>query len=255
MAAHGQLLGIGQAVVDAQVVEHLVVIHILAGDAGRALLPDLALLLVVILQVGHVAGEAPGGGAVHVGGGEGVEAQLGGAAVDVLHHGLQRLEVLDVLYLVAGLLHQVGVDDDAVALVAVADGHQVALVIVQGVLIGGQLLGDGAVLQVHGVVLPVLHRGLVADDEQGGGIGLVHLGVQGLAVGAGGGGDHLHGHAGLVGVHLGHFLENAVGLRLEVEPVDGALSAFFPPQPASRDTSSRQERASADNFFIIFFSS
>ena len=170
-----------------------------------------------------MAGEAPGGGVVHVAGGEGVEAQLGGPGVDVLHHGLEGFKVLDVLHLVAGLLHQVGVDDDAVALVAVADGHQLAVLVIEVVGVGVQLVGDGGAGQVQGVVGPVAHAGLVAHVEDGGGLALAHLGVQGLAVGAGGGGDDLHRHAGLLGVHLGHVVEHLVGLRLEVEPVDAAL--------------------------------
>ncbi len=222
MSAGGQLLGIGEAVVDAQVIEVLEVVHILAGDGGGALGPDIALLLVVVLQVGHVAGEAPGGGAVHVAGGEGVKAQLGGTGVDVLGHGLQAVKVGDLVHGVAGLLHQIGVDDDAVALVAVADGHQLAGLVIEVVGVGVQLVGNSGAGEVHGVVGPVLHAGLVADDEQGGGIGLIHLRVELLVVGAGGGGDHLDLHAGLLGVELGHVLEHLVGLGLEVEPVDGA---------------------------------
>ena len=45
--------------------------------------------LVVQGHVGQMAGEAPGGGAVQAGGGEGVKAQLGSAGVDVLGNSLQ----------------------------------------------------------------------------------------------------------------------------------------------------------------------
>ena len=222
MAAGGQVGGGGQAVVDAQVVEVLEVVHIGAGDGGGALGPGVVLLLIEVLQVGHMAGEAPGGGVVHVAGGESVEAQGGGVGVDVLHHSLQGGEVLDLVHGVAGLLHQVGVDDDAVALVAVADGHQLAGLVIEVVGVGVQLVGDGGAGQVHGVVAPVSHAGGVADDEQGGRRVFIHLGGEGLLIGAGGGGDHLDGHTGLVGVGLGQVLGGLVQLGLEVQPVDPA---------------------------------
>ena len=53
-----------------------------------------------------MAGETPGGGAVQAGSGEGVEAQLGSAGVDVVGNGLQGSEVGDLLNGVAGLLQQ-----------------------------------------------------------------------------------------------------------------------------------------------------
>ena len=58
------------------------VIIVGGGDA-------LVLILKVDGQVGQVGLEAPVGGAVHTGGGEGGEAQLAAAGGDVLGHSLQ----------------------------------------------------------------------------------------------------------------------------------------------------------------------
>ena len=63
-------------------------------------------------QGSQVAGESPGRGAVQTGGGEGVEAQLSSAGVDVFSNSLQGLEVGDVSQVVASLCQQSGVDDD-----------------------------------------------------------------------------------------------------------------------------------------------
>ena len=60
------------------------------------------------------------------------------------------------------------------------------------------------------VVRPVLYTGLVADNEHGGGIGFVHLGVELLVIGARSGGHDLHVHAGLFLVQLRHVLEHFI---------------------------------------------
>jgi len=222
VTAVGQILRIGQGVVDAQVIQVLEVLHVGTLDLGGALFPSVSVVagLIEILQVGHVAGETPGRRTVHIGSGEGIKAQLVGAGMDTLGDLLQALKVLDVVHLVAGSLDQIGVDDDAVALVAVADRHQVAILVIQVVGIGVQLVGNGGILQVQSIILPVLHGVLVADNKQRGGIALVHLGQQGLVVSTGSGGDNLHVNAGLVLVHGGNFLQHLVRLGLEVQPID-----------------------------------
>ena len=226
MAAGGKRGGIDGAVVDGEVEEVLVVLHVGALDGGGALVPAaVVLLLVVVLEVGEVAGDAPRRGGVEVGRREGVEAERGGVLVDVLDDGLQRGEVLDVVNAVAGGLDELGVGDDAVALEAVADGDELAAGVIQVVVLGVEQLGDGAVLEVHRVVAPLLDAILVADDEEGRSRGLVHLGGQGLLIGARGGRDDLDLDVGVGGhVVAGKLLQRLVKLGLEVEPVDGALA-------------------------------
>src|SRR5699024_3219081 len=109
----------------------------------------------------------------------GVKAQFCAAGVDVLGNGLQGSEVLDLIQRVTCLLQELFVDDDAEGLVAVADGLQLASLVVEVKVVGGQLFGDGAVRQVQCVVVPVLQAGQVADVENGGGFGLAHLSGQG----------------------------------------------------------------------------
>ena len=74
-----------------------------------------------------MAAEAPAGGTVQTGGGEGIEAELSRAGVDIVGDLLQRLEVGDVADLIARLLQQGLVDDDAVGLKAVADGDDLTV--------------------------------------------------------------------------------------------------------------------------------
>ena len=169
-----------------------------------------------------MAGETPAGVVAHGRRGEGIEAELGSAGVDVLGDGLEGLKVGDVAQGVAGLLQKVFVDDDAVALVAVADGAELAVSVIEVVGVGVQLVGNVGAAQVIAVVAPGLNSGLVAHDEQRRGSGLVHLGGQGLVVGAGSGGHDGDGHAGLLGVHGGDLLQGLVGFGLEVQPVDAA---------------------------------
>ena len=173
-----------------------------------------------------MAGETPAGVVAHGRGGEGIEAELGSAGVDVLGDGLEGLKVGDVAQGVAGLLQKVFVDDDAVALVAVADGAELAVSVVEVVGIGVQLVGNVGAGEIVAVVAPGLNSGLVAHDEQRRGSGLVHLGGQGLVVGAGSGGHNGDGHTGLLGVHGGDLLQRSVGLGLEVQPVDAAGSSI-----------------------------
>ena len=169
-----------------------------------------------------MAGESPGGGTVQTGGGEGVEAQLRSAGVDVVGNGLQGLKVRDLVEAVAGLLQQRLVDDDAERLVAVADGDELVAVI-QVEVVGGELLDKVGVLQIQRVFAPGLDGALVADLEHGGSGVLIHFRGQGVVVFAGRGGDDLNGHAGLLGVGLGKILPGLVGFGLEVQVIDLAV--------------------------------
>ena len=172
-----------------------------------------------------MAGETPGRGAVQAGSGEGVEAQFRGAGMDVVSDGLQGSEVLDLVNGVAGLFQQSLVDNDAVGFEAVADGLQLASLIVEVELVGGQLTGDSGAGQIQSVVVPVGQAGHIADVVDGGSLGLGHLSGQGVGIGAGSGGDDLDGDAGGLCVELGQLLHGAVGFGLEVQVVDAALSS------------------------------
>ena len=141
--------------------------------------------------------------------------------MDGLSNFLQSLEVLDVVFSEASLLQQLLVDDDAVALVAVADGTNLALSILQDIGVGVQLVEDVGIGQIQAVLAPSLDGGSVTDDEHGGSLGLVHLCGQSLVVGTGSSGDDLDGNTGLLGVHSGQLLQSLIGLGLKVQPVDG----------------------------------
>ena len=170
-----------------------------------------------------MAGETPGGGAVQTGGGEGVEAQLTGAGVDVIGHGLQGGEVGDLVQGVTGLGQQGLVHDDAEGLIAVTDGQQLAVLAIEVEVVGGEFLGEVGVGEVIAILAPGLDGAGVAALEHGGGaVGLIHLDGESVVVLAGGGGDDLHGDTGLLGVLLGQILPGLVRLGLEVQVVDRA---------------------------------
>ena len=140
--------------------------------------------------------------------------------MDVFRDLLQRREVLDVLNLVAGLFQQSLVDDDAERLVAVADGLQLALCIVEVEGVGVELLGDGAVGQIQCVFVPVVQSGGVADVEDG---DVADVGSQGVVVVAGSSGNDLNFDTGLLGVGRSQLGQGFVELRLEVQVVNGTL--------------------------------
>ena len=124
-----------------------------------------------------------------------------------------------------GLLQKSLVDDDAEALVAVADGVGEAVLIGEVEGVSGHLIPNVGVGEVVAVLAPSINGALVANLEHGGSLALVHLGGEGLLIGAGGGGDYLHGNAGLLGVGGGNLLPCLICLGLEVEVVNGALRA------------------------------
>ena len=162
--------------------------------------------------------EAPVGGAIHAGGGEGGEAQLVLAGGDVLGHLLQVVKALDVIGGVAGLLQQSLVVDDAVGLDNIADARHLVPVH-QGELLAGELAGNVRAGQVIAVVLPSGQAHGAVDLEQGGSIGLGHLGLQSGLIAARSGGKDGDLHAGLLGVQVGQFLPLSILLRLKIQVV------------------------------------
>ncbi len=218
VAAVGQIRGLGDAVVDGKIVQIFEVLHILAGELGRALGPHIALLLVVVFEVRHVARKAPAAGRIHIAGRERVNAGLVRFRFDRLDKILQRFKILDVFER-AELIQQVEVDDNAVALVAVADRNKLAVLVIDIVRIGVQLGLDGGAGQIQRVIRPIARGGGIADNKQRRRRGFVHLGGQLLVIGAGRGGNHLDGNAGFRGVHFGNLLQHRIGFRLEVQPV------------------------------------
>ena len=169
-----------------------------------------------------MAGEAPGGRAVQTGGGEGIEAQLGSTGMDVIGNGLQGLEVGDLVQGVAGLLQQSLVDNDAEGLIAVTDGHGLAVGVLQIEVMGGHLVVHVGAFQIVAELTVAVDSAQVAHLEHGGSGVLIHLGGQGGVVLAGSGGDDLDGHAGLRGVSGGQGLPSGIGLGLKVQIVHTA---------------------------------
>ena len=97
--------------------------------------------------------ETPVGRTVHAGGGEStINAQLSLAGLNVVGDLLQGLEIGDVGQLIAGLLQQSLVDDDAECFVAVADRQRLAVFTLEVESVGGHLVHDGGAVQRIAVV-------------------------------------------------------------------------------------------------------
>ncbi len=145
--------------------------------------------------------------------------------MDILGNGLETGEVLDFVHRVTGLLDEGGVGDDAVALVAVTDGDELAVLVLEVVGFGVQLFRDSGIGEVKSEIAPVLNALLVADYEECRRIGLVHFGCESGAVGAGGCGNNLYLYALGFLVLLGKTLKSFVDFGFEVKPVNRTLSA------------------------------
>ena len=142
--------------------------------------------------------------------------------MDVIGNGLQGLEVGDLVQGVAGLLQQSLVDNDAEGLIAVTDGHGLAVGVLQIEVMGGHLVVHVGAFQIVAELTVAVDSAQVAHLEHGGSGVLIHLGGQGGVVLAGSGGDDLDGHAGLRGVSGGQGLPGGIGLRLKVQIVHTA---------------------------------
>ena len=172
-----------------------------------------------------MAGEAPGRGGIQTGGGEGGKAQLVLVGGDVLGNSLQAGEVLDLVERVACLFQQLGIDDDAEGLIAVACAVGLAVLTLEVEVGRGHLVQELRAVKREAVVLPGVQSRLIAALEQRRGVLLGHFGGQRGLIGAAGGGDDLDGNAGLFGVGLGKCLPCTVCFRLEVQEIDRAFVA------------------------------
>ena len=183
----GDLRGVAGGVGEVEVEDLLVLRQVGALD-GVGVVLVLVLELVVDRHVGKVGGVAPVGAGVHAGGGEGaLDAELGLAGLDVVGDLLERVEVLDVVGGVTGLGQQVLVVDDAVVLLDVVDGVDLAVALELERVVG-ELAEDLRAGEIEAVVLPVGKAGRAVDLEEGRDGGLGDLGLELLLVGVGGGG-------------------------------------------------------------------
>ena len=175
--------------------------------------------------------EPPVGAGVHAGGGEGAQhAQLLAARLDILGYGLERFKIVD---LVGGLNHRAvqrhilvqegAVVDEAVRLDHIRDSQHLP-VLDEGEVIAFEVAVERGIAQVQAIVPPGFQAHGAVDLKQRGRIRLLHLGPQGVLIGAGGGGHHRDGHAGLLRVGLGQRLPLLGLFGLEVEVVDRAGS-------------------------------
>ena len=174
--------------------------------------------------------EAPVGAGVEAGGGErALDAELVLAGLHVVGHGLQGVEVVDFVHGrgLGAIQREVLVEDVLVVDQAVGFHHvrhtDHLVAVFQGHVLVGEFLIHIRVGHVGGVLLPVLVADRAVHLEQGRGLGLGNLGLQGLLVGAGGRGLDLDINALLLGVLLGQSGPLISRFRLEVQVVDLAL--------------------------------
>ncbi len=177
--------------------------------------------------------ESPVGAGVEAGGGErALDAKLVLAGLHVVSHGLQGVEVVDFVHGrgFGTIQREVFVKDVLVVDQAVGFHHvrhtDHLVAVFQGHVLVGEFLIHIRVGHVGGVLLPVLVADRAVHLEQGRGLGLGNLGLQGLLVGTGGRGLHLDLNALFLGVFLGQSGPLISRFRLEIQVVDLALGVI-----------------------------
>ena len=130
--------------------------------------------------------------------------------MDVFGNCLQGSEVLDVINTVACLCEESLVDDDTETLIAVTDGAELAVCIIEVVCIEVELVCDLCVLEVEAEVTPCVDCGAVTYDEECRRIGLVHLSGKCLLICTGSSGNDLYGNACLSCICCCDFLKDCI---------------------------------------------
>ena len=171
-----------------------------------------------------MTGETPRGGTVETCCGESVETELFCTSMDIVCDLLKGSKVLDVGDLIACLLEQSLVYDDAECLVAVACCKQFAVFTVKVEIIGGHFLVEIGLGEVIAELAPSLDCACVTALEEGRRILLVHLCGEDIVVGAGCCGDDLNVDTGQFGILLCKCLPCGICFGLEVQVI---YAAFF----------------------------
>ena len=177
--------------------------------------------------------ETPVGAGIETGGGErALDTKLVLLSLDVIGHGLQGIEVVDVidaldLGAVSGnvLGQQILVVDQAISLHGIRNTDGL-IPILEGDILVDKLLVRLSIGHVFGVGRPVLVADRAVDLEQGRSLGLGDLGLQSLFVCTGSSGLDLDLDTGFLGVILGQLLPFVAGFRLEVKEVHLALAVI-----------------------------
>ena len=223
--------GLDRGVVEVEVEDLLVVVRV-----GQLDLVEVVYLVVAVLVVDGVVGQVGLPAPVLAGrqrgrGEDTLDTEVGLLGLHVLDDLLELVEALDLVNGGGlGALHgevlfeDGGVVDDAVALDGQRHAHDLVLIPLEGQGRVRHLLGEVGVGQVGGVLLPVAVAHGAVEVEQRGRVGLGDLGLQGLLVGTGSGGDDLDGDTGLLRVGSRNVLEGLLRLGLEVEEVDTSIA-------------------------------
>ena len=193
--------------------------------------------------------EAPVGGRIHAGGGEGThDAHLVLAGLHIFDNSLEGFEVVDLGnvsdlgILQADVLgHQVLVVDDAVGLDNVGNTHN-GVALLQDEVVGLDVLVQLGAGQISAVLLPGSQTLGAVDLEQGGSVFLDDLGSQGLLVGAGSSGHDGDLNAGLSGIGLGQVFPLLSLFGLEVEVVHRAGGLCSGEAQAGQNQRQRQDQ-------------
>ena len=110
--------------------------------------------------------------------------------------------------------------DEAVGLDNICDTLYDAVLVLQGVILTLEVLEDVGILEIHAVVIPCCETYRTIDLEKGRCLGLRHLGLQCLLVGAGRCGLYMNLYTGLLGILLREVYPLVCLLRLEVQVVN-----------------------------------
>ena len=74
--------------------------------------------------------------------------------MDVFSNSLESVEVLDFVHAVAGLLDKIRVYDDAVALIAVTDGNEASVSVIEVICVCVEFSFDCCALKIESIVSP-----------------------------------------------------------------------------------------------------
>ena len=141
--------------------------------------------------------------------------------MDVVCNSLQRVEVLDFVKRVTGLLQERLVGDDTIGLIDPAYSLGLAGFVDQVEVVCGQLIHEISAVQCQAIVFPVLQRAHVTYIKERWRLRLSHLCLLSIAIGSGRSSYDLAWNTCLLCISFSKSLKCFICFRLIVQPVYG----------------------------------
>ena len=168
-----------------------------------------------------MAGVSPGRGRIHCVGSECAEAEFFGTSGDVFCNSFESFEVGDFGNIVASFVKKSVVYDDAVAFIAITDGAEFAVFIIEHISIGVEFVCDCSAGEIKAIIAPGFNVSRVFDYEDGRSFALIHFSGKRFVISTGSSGFDFYFNTGFSGVFCCKFFKYFVRFGFEVEPVNG----------------------------------